>query len=82
MIKNKLLIASLIGISGTDSAFATERSDYDLKSAQYYQQGIHAGAFNILPTLDFNNEYNSNIFMRDNSVAQSLRPDSYIQASN
>jgi hypothetical protein len=84
MIKNKLLIASLIGISGTDSAFATERSDYDLKNAQYYQQGIHAGAFTILPTLDFNNEYNSNVFKKDTKnsngapVAQSLRPDSYI----
>ena len=78
MIKNKLLAASLIGISSTGSALATERSDYDLQSAQYYQQGIHAGAFTILPKLDFNNEYNSNVFKKDKSVAQSKRPDSYI----
>ena len=83
MIKNKLLAASLIGISSTGSALATERSDYDLQSAQYYQQGIHAGAFTILPKLDFNNEYNSNVFKTDtkNSSGQpAVNPlvDSYI----
>lgn len=77
MFKNKILAASLIGISSAGGALATERSDYDLQSSQYYQEGVHAGAFTLLPKLGFNNEYNSNIFMRDKSLAQPIS-DSYI----
>ncbi len=77
MFKNKILAASLIGISSAGGALATERSDYDLKSAQYYQEGIHAGSFTVLPKLALNNEYKSNIFMRDKSPTQPIK-DSYI----
>lgn len=70
---NKLLFISLLSFASCGSALAYESQDDNVvtnerESAAYAQQGIHAGAFTVLPKLDFTNEYNSNIYYRDNSL--------------
>ncbi len=38
-----------------------------MRHSEFAQKGISAGAFYILPKLDFTNEYNSNVYKRDSS---------------
>lgn len=70
---NSFLMISLLSFASCGSALAFESQDDNVvtnerESAAYAQQGIHAGAFTILPKLDFTNEYNSNIYYRDKSL--------------
>ncbi|MEI6335075.1 MAG: outer membrane beta-barrel protein [Methylococcaceae bacterium] len=57
--------------SNDDSDITRERQISD-----YAQQGIHAGAFTILPKLDFTNQYMSNIYYRDKALGPTS--DSYV----
>ena len=70
---NNFLVISLLSFVSTGSALAYESQDdsavaTERESAAYAQQGIHAGAFTVLPKLDFTNEYNSNIYYRDKTL--------------
>ncbi len=72
--------ALLIGVISCGNAVAYDSNDdsgitKDRRKADYIPQGIHAGAFTVLPKLDFTNEYNSNIYYRDKSLGTN---DSYI----
>ena len=79
--KKNQINALLIGLMSCGTAFAYDGSDdsdviKERKSSDYVQQGLHAGAFTVLPKLDFTNEYNSNIYYRDKSLGPTS--DSYV----
>ena len=80
MNKKKRINVLFIGLISCGSALAYDTNDdsditKERQISGYEQQGIHAGAFTILPKLDFTNEYNSNIYYRDKSLGT---VDSYI----
>lgn len=71
----------MMGMISCGSAMAYDSSDEsdvakERQSTDYMQQGIHAGAFTVLPKLELTNEYNSNIYMRDKSMGPTS--DSYV----
>ena len=77
---NRFLVISLLSFASCGGAMAYESQDDSAvfaarQSEGYMPQGVHAGAFTILPKLDFTNEYNTNIYYNDKS-----RPliDSYV----
>jgi len=71
--KEKCIGAVILLLISCDSALAYDSSDdSDVSAARqsvdYAQQGIHAGAFTILPKLGFGNQYMSNIYYRDKAL--------------
>ena len=77
----KCLSAVIMGLLSCGSALAYDSNDdtdvtRERQVSVYAQQGIHAGAFTILPKLDFTNQYMSNIYYRDKALGPTT--DSYI----
>ena len=78
--KNNFLVISLLSVAGWSSAWAYDSTDdaevaNERNSSEYAQQGIRAGSFVVMPKLDIDNQYDTNIYRQD----KSLNPaDSYI----
>lgn len=78
--KNNLLVVSLLSVASCGSALAYDSKDdaevtKERNSSEYAQQGIHAGSFTVMPKLDIDNQYDTNIYKQD----RSLNPvDSYV----
>lgn len=80
MNKKNFLVVSFLSIAGCGSALAYESKDdaevnQERQRSYYEPQGIHAGGFIVLPKLDINNEYDTNIYKRDKELGT---VDSYV----
>ncbi len=81
MYKKKILIALALTLPSIDSAIALDKGNYDRQTSQYLPQGSHLGSFTLLPSFEFQNAYNSNIFYRDKITASGKAqstPSSYV----
>lgn len=70
--KNNLLVVSLLSVAGCGSSLAYDSKDdaevtKERKSSEYAQQGIHTGSFTVMPKLDIDNQYDTNIYKQDRS---------------
>lgn len=80
MKKLSLAVVTVLGVSAFSAVNAFETKDdaelfKERESESYLPKGIRAGSFMVMPRLDINNEYNTNIYKRDESLGTT---DSYV----